>query len=199
MCESPRPDVDEWVRRYYQTVFRRLRRATRSMHDAEDVTQTAFERVLRHIRSGGSVDDPLGYLLKTAYRVLREQRGALARWEQYLRSGRSRGGYSPSPEQAASDGEQAGVLMGAFRTLPEKYRHALIFIVFEDMSYDEAAAELGVPRNTAAIWRYRGLVQLREKFGDTSPPPGRSAGGGRKPPVRSGPSGGAGIATGPGR
>jgi RNA polymerase sigma-70 factor (ECF subfamily) len=71
-------------------------------------------------------------------------------------------GLTPLGELMAS--ERGHAVRNALSQLPEKYRVPLVLAYFNEMSYDEIAATLGVGRNHVATLLFRGKQQLREKL-----------------------------------
>jgi RNA polymerase sigma-70 factor, ECF subfamily len=61
----------------------------------------------------------------------------------------------------------------AIARLPSSQRQALLLVDLEDMSYAEAAAELGVPFGTLRSRLGRARTSLRELFGRDAPTPAR--------------------------
>jgi RNA polymerase sigma-70 factor (ECF subfamily) len=53
----------------------------------------------------------------------------------------------------------------ALSQLPEKYRVPLVLAYYNEMSYDQIAAVLGLGRNHVATLIFRGKQRLREKLG----------------------------------
>jgi RNA polymerase sigma-70 factor (ECF subfamily) len=73
------------------------------------------------------------------------------------------GGRTPLGELIAS--ERGHVVRNALSQLPEKYRVPLVLAYYNEMSYDEIGAALGLGRNHVATLIFRGKQQLREKLG----------------------------------
>ena len=72
------------------------------------------------------------------------------------------GGLTPLGELIAA--ERGHDVRNALSQLPEKYRVPLVLAYFNEMSYDEIAAMLGLGRNHVATLIFRGKQQLREKL-----------------------------------
>jgi RNA polymerase sigma-70 factor (ECF subfamily) len=120
---------------------------------AEDVVHQVFERVLRgDIEIEGSA---VSYL----YRAVRN--GSLNQIRDRSREVDLNDSWLESPAGM----EQTGLeLQSALGELPEEQREIIILHVWGQLSFDEAAAALGISPNTAAS-RYRyGLSKLREQF-----------------------------------
>jgi RNA polymerase sigma-70 factor (ECF subfamily) len=72
------------------------------------------------------------------------------------------GGPTPLGELIAA--ERGHDVRHALSELPEKYRVPLVLTYYNEMSYDEIAAILGLGRNHVATLIFRGKQQLREKL-----------------------------------
>ncbi len=72
------------------------------------------------------------------------------------------GGPSPLGEMIAA--ERGHDVRNALSQLPEKYRVPLVLAYYNEMSYDEIAATLGLGRNHVATLIFRGKQQLRQKL-----------------------------------
>ncbi len=69
-----------------------------------------------------------------------------------------------SPEHIVIREDEKKSLQKALMKLPENYRDVLIFKYYMDLSYDEIAKIMGIPRNTVASMIFRGKEELRKIF-----------------------------------
>jgi RNA polymerase sigma-70 factor (ECF subfamily) len=122
---------------------------------AEDVLHQVFVRLLR-----GDIEitgPPVAYL----YRAIRN--AALNTLRRHSREVEldSNAGWLESPPGM----EEMGVaLQSVLRNLPEEQREIIVLRVWGQMSFEEAAAVVGISPSTAAS-RYRyGLMKLRERL-----------------------------------
>ena len=69
-----------------------------------------------------------------------------------------------SPLNELMAAERGHDVRHALSQLPEKYRVPLVLAYYNEMSYDEIAATLGLGRNHVATLIFRGKQQLREKL-----------------------------------
>src|SRR3712207_6383924 len=133
--------ADEAFERFFGANRDRLHAAlwliTRDAHEAEEVAQDAFVRVLERWDRVRHLDDPDGYLFRTAMNVyrkrLRRARVALRRTAR------------PSPERdriAAIDERDA--VVRALATLTSRQRAAIVLTDLLEMTSEEAARALGV-------------------------------------------------------
>jgi len=124
-----------------------------SFASAEDALHQVFERMLRgDLEIEGS---PVPYL----YRAVRNV--ALNQIRNRSREVKLEDSWLDSP----SGMEQTGIeLQSALQELPEEQREVIVLHMWGGLSFEEAAAALGISPNTAAS-RYRyGLSKLREQF-----------------------------------
>jgi RNA polymerase sigma-70 factor (ECF subfamily) len=122
---------------------------------SEDVLQQVFLKLLGSpIAINGQ---PLHYL----YRAVRNTALNYRRGQSRQAALVSNGHWLESPAGL----EEIGLaLQSALRELPDEQREIIVLRVWGQMTFDEAAAALGIPANTAAS-RYRyGLAKLKERL-----------------------------------
>ena len=147
----------------------RLRRFARSLsrnqHDADDLTQLAIERALRHreqFRGGANLASWMFGIMKNAWIDDRRARG--------------RRGEVPLP---GDTGEHPAVAPGDTNTdlwavsnamdkLPEEQRLAVALVLVEGLSYKEAAVVLEVPVGTLTSRLARARAALAAQLGDAT-------------------------------
>jgi RNA polymerase sigma-70 factor (ECF subfamily) len=155
----------------------RLYRAALAMcgnpHDAEDLVQETYARVLarpRFLRH----DDDLGYLLRvlrnTFVNRLRSQQRRPAPLElDDERDGLPRATDPRHPEAALEVNE----LLGAIAALPDDQRDAVVAIDVVGLSYREAARALRTKEATITTRLHRGRARLSQAVRGTAPAPTR--------------------------
>jgi RNA polymerase sigma-70 factor (ECF subfamily) len=144
--------------RYARDLLAFLQAVLCSRHDAEDVLQTVFVRIVRQRRRLAEARCLDAYV----YRIARNEAARFFR-----RRGRKRKeetGAEPWLETAeagdASD-ELAEQLQAALARLPAAQREVVILKIYRDKTFQEIAALLALSQNTAAS-RYRyALEKLR--------------------------------------
>jgi RNA polymerase sigma factor (sigma-70 family) len=134
-------------------------RALTGAHDqAEDLVQEAFASVLAAIAGGaGPVDSFRAYLLATVrhghYRTARRARMTVPSDDLELFDQAVLGAADPAEHAVrALDSE---LIVGAFRSLPERWQRVLWSTAIEQSRPRELGAELGITANTAAALAYR--------------------------------------------
>ena len=155
--------ADEAFDRFFVVNRDRLHAAlwliTRDAHEAEEVAQDAFVRVFERWDRVRRLEDPDGYLFRTAMNVYRNR---------VRRAGVAlRRLVKPSPERdriAAVDDRDA--VVRALWTLTPRQRAAIVLTDLLEMTSEEAARALGVRAPTVRVLAARARAALRETLGD---------------------------------
>jgi RNA polymerase sigma-70 factor (ECF subfamily) len=121
--------------------------------DAEDLVQDVFMAAMRQLRG-----------LRTAA-AFRGWLGAIARNRaiDYHRESRDRVPLEDVPP-AKEVNEDAFLVMGAIRSLPEAYRETLLMRLVEGMTGPEIAERTGLTPESVRVNLCRGMKMLREKL-----------------------------------
>jgi RNA polymerase sigma-70 factor (ECF subfamily) len=151
----------DWFQRHGPKLLLCARQWTRSLADAEDVVQEAFVRFWRNQRGLGG--EPQGLLFTSVRRAAID----LAR-RNSRRSAReelSAGGLEstePVFETPLEGDDRREAIEAALRGLPGEQREVLVLKIWGEFTFEQIAAQLSIPPNTAAS-RYRyALAALRE-------------------------------------
>lgn len=156
------------VERYQHVVFRTVLAVIGRRDEADDVVQEAFLRAYRSLDGFRGDASLKTWLLSIAWRqALSHRRSLAARWRRFS----SGGGELPDVASPAAprdaqlaDEEFRRIVAGLVKTLPAKYREALMLASTGDYSFDEMSQALGVPAGTLK-WRVsEARRQLREKL-----------------------------------
>jgi RNA polymerase sigma factor (sigma-70 family) len=132
---------------------------TGSRHEAEEIAQEAYVRVLERWDHVQRLDDPTGYLFVTALNVFRKR---LRRAGIALRRSI---GIAPS-QDAFGATEDRAVVLGALAQLPLDQRAALVVTALLGYSSEEAGRMLGVQPSTIRARATRARTALRELIGE---------------------------------
>ena len=121
--------------------------------DAEDLVQDVFMSAMRQLRGLRTVSAFRGWL------------GAIARNRaiDYHRESRERVPLEDAPP-AAESSQDAFLVMGVIRALPEAYRETLIMRLVEGMTGPEIAERTGLTPESVRVNLCRGMKMLREKL-----------------------------------
>jgi RNA polymerase sigma-70 factor, ECF subfamily len=172
---------EAFVRRYQDMVFATAVRLLGSRVEAEDVAQTVFLRAFQRFEQIGASPAAAGWL-KTVTRnaCLNHLSRYRTRWRLFSELTRT-GDDSPRTADevafVAADSPAADVeladrrehLTRALERLPDHQRVPLVLFHFEEMSYQEIAAALGVSVGKVKTDIHRGREALRTLLSDHAP------------------------------
>ena len=131
-----------------RTLFRRLWLVTGNRAEAEELMQDAFLKVWERWDRVGAMEDPVGYLYRTAMNLFRKRyrRAALAV--------RRTVGLAPSVDDF-SDADDRQDVHDVLATIPPRQRAALVLTEMLGFSSKEAGQALGVTDSTVrSLTRY---------------------------------------------
>lgn len=162
--EHERDSWQHWIEAHGPRLLLCARQWTRSLADAEDVLQEAFVRYWRHQRH--LPGDP-GALLVTSIRraaidlARREDR----RTAREQRADEARAEPEDLFQSLPGEGdERRREIEAALQRLPAEQREVLVLKIWQELTFEQIAGELGIPPNTAAS-RYRyALIALRKQL-----------------------------------
>lgn len=151
------PVVDFEV--FFQATHRRLFTAmclvTGDRYEAEEIAQEAFLRVLERWDRVAGLDDPEGYVYRTAMNVFRNRfrRAALA----------VRRSLSLAPEHADDLGavETRDEIIRLLRSLPPRERAAVVMTSLLDLPAEDAGRALGMKASTVRALAARGRGHMK--------------------------------------
>lgn len=128
---------------------------TRDAHEAEDIGQEAFVRVLERWDKVGAMVDPAGYLYRVAMNVFRSRyrKARVATRRLFWRG-------SNDEITQVDDRDAVSRLLG---TLTPRQRAALVLTTVLDYSSDEAGQILGIPSSSVRVLTTRARATLRNQ------------------------------------
>jgi RNA polymerase sigma-70 factor (ECF subfamily) len=157
------------VERHQKTVFRATYAALGSREEAEDATQDAFLAAYRKLHMFRGEASFKTWLLAIAWRHALDRRGSVARRLRMFFSPDAAGWPEaphpgPSQEQALAQSELRARVRDVVKTLPAKYRDALLLASSGEHTFEEMGEILGVPTGTVK-WRVaEAKRQLKQKL-----------------------------------
>lgn len=139
-------------------LFAALWLLTRNRHEAEEILQDSFLKLWERWDQVSGLEDPTGYLYRTAMNGFRSRsrKAAVA-----LR--RVTGSLPPDDDIARV--EQREVIVRALGTLTPRQRAAVVLIDILDYASSDAAELLGITPSTIRVLLSRGRAQLRTAIG----------------------------------
>lgn len=143
------------VKKYIDTVFRIALNQTRSVPDAEDITQNVFLALLRQKRDFDSDEHVKAWLIRVT--VNESKKWHRSPWRK----------HTPLEEYAASlpdFTERDREILDAVVALPRKYRLPIYLYYYEEYSTAEIAEILKIPKGTVCTYLSRGRELLKMEF-----------------------------------
>jgi len=171
LCRRGDPEAfDQLIERYASRLYGLALHAGSSHHEAEDLVQEIFLRVVKAVRRYREEGRFESWLFRIAMNCIRDrQRKKRAepsaqpigqeedrpdRWTDLPDT-------RPGPGQKAESRESAARLGAALSQLPEWEREAIVLRHFSQLSFAEMAKMLDCPINTALSRVHRGLRRLK--------------------------------------
>lgn len=136
-------------------LFRALCVITGSRHEAEDLAQEAFLKVWERWDRVGSMEDPAGYLHRTAMNTFRN------RYWRTLTTLRRSVGFSP-PRDVYEVVEDRQVVSRALATLSPRQRAALILTEAFGYTAEDAGRMLGIKGSTVRALNFQARSALKQ-------------------------------------
>jgi RNA polymerase sigma-70 factor (ECF subfamily) len=136
-------------------LFGALSVMTGSRHEAEEIMQDAFLRLWERWERVSAMDEPVGFLYRTAMNLYRKRlrRAAVA-----LRKATN---LLP-PDDALAAVEARDQATRLLRTLTPREREALVLTAYLGYSTDEAGGLLGIKASTVRVLTTRARASLRQ-------------------------------------
>ena len=128
---------------------------TRNTHEAEEIAQDAYLKLWERWSRVGSMEDPAGYLHRTAWNLWRSRgRRAAVALRKVI--------HAIPADEATADVESRDVVVRALASLTPRQRAALVLVDLLDMTSEEAATALGVRPSTVRVLAARARASLKE-------------------------------------
>jgi RNA polymerase sigma-70 factor, ECF subfamily len=145
--------------REHADLYSALALMTRDRHDAEELMQDAFLRLLERWQRVSGLDDPTGYLYRTAMNLFRSRRRRAA--VAIRRLGRPR-----EDRDRLLDVEEREAAVRALAPLTRRQRAAVVLVDALGLTSEEAGEALGVKASTVRVLLARGRAVLRKERTD---------------------------------
>ena len=153
---SSTTSFDEFFRAHHDALFAAMCLATGSRQEADDITQEAFVRLLERWDRVDTIDDPKGYLFRTAMNVFRQRLRRAAVASRVHLSGRPR-------DDAFATIDDRDAVVRALKDLTPRQRAAVVMTTILDLSSDEAGQMLGISGSTVRVLALRAREAVREQ------------------------------------
>jgi len=163
--------------KYYERVYCFARKSV-DAPTAEDIAQEVFVRLLdlqdleRRVIESSYLIKIADNLIKRRYRRRQQFEKVAAEEREKLARAAERPGDKP-----VHDAERRPELAESLRLLTTREQDAVRLIILRGLSYDEAAASLGVNTSSVNNWKFRGLQRLKQHASARTETAGREADG----------------------
>ncbi len=158
--------VERAAREHSRLVYRVAWAILRNHHDAEDVTQEVFLRVLKLRRELEGVRDPKTWLARIAFRVALDRRPRTVQVslddEVVAPDAASLRAAGAGADELAASSQVQALLGRAISALPPDLRSAVQLSTLEELNSAEVSALLGIPQGTVRTRLMRARALLRE-------------------------------------
>ena len=144
---------------YADAILRLSYTNLKSTHDAQDICQTVFVKLLTEPREFDTADHERAYILRMAANACKDL--LKSPWRKRT-CGLEACGEVPAPE--AADGS----MLAAVEALPVHYRAVIYLYYYEGYQAAEIGKILGIPTATVHTRLARGRAKLRELLGGTA-------------------------------
>jgi RNA polymerase sigma-70 factor, ECF subfamily len=157
----PQPrSFEEFFDSEHRGLYGALRLLCRDAHEAEELMQDAFLKLLERWDRVSVLDDPSGYLYRTAMNLFRSRRRRVRlAIRRAIRS-------DPAPDQLAAV-EDREALLRALEALTPAQRAAVVLMDALAFTSDEAGEALGIKSSTVRVLAARGRATLKKTWGES--------------------------------
>ncbi len=150
---------EEFFERERAGLYGALCLVTRNRHEAEELAQDAFVRVLERWERVSGMDDPRGYLYRTAMNAFR------SRYRRTLLAAKRTVGVT-RPDDAMARVDALDATVRALATLSPRQRAAVVLTDLLGYPSEEAAQMLGIRASTVRMHASRAHAALKETMRD---------------------------------
>jgi RNA polymerase sigma-70 factor (ECF subfamily) len=154
--------IEEAVRRYSNMLYRLAFAKTANRHDAQDIMQEVFLKLMRYEQSGKTFNEEehrKAWLIRVAVNLALNTRRSNAKAAGELDESSLTDSES---EDEISRMETKSVVLSAVQSLDEKYRVIVHLFYYEDLPITKIAKITGLPVNTVKSQLLRARNKLKE-------------------------------------
>lgn len=164
-------ELEECIRLYGKDVYSFCRQLTNSKLEADELYQDTFLKTVEMLERIQSEDNPKSYLLSVAVRLWKNKKRKYA-WRNRIASVETLTeekqdcirGETCSPEEQIIEKEQAVILRKRIDELGDRYSIPIYLYYMEELSVQEIAKALKLPKGTVKSRLFRARELLRKKL-----------------------------------
>jgi RNA polymerase sigma-70 factor, ECF subfamily len=154
------PSFEEFYEASLRRLLTALRLVTGDRHEAEEIAQEAFVRVLERWDRVGKLEDPTGYLFTVSMNVFRSRfRRASLRLRRALL-------LAPASTDDLAAVESRDEVVRLLATLPPQQRAAVLLTAILDYSSEEAGRMLGLRAASVRSLTTRARARMKQEVVD---------------------------------
>ena len=146
-------NIDEIVNRYADMVYRIAVTQMKNTHDAQDIFQEVFLRLVKNLDTIESEEHLKAWLIRVTINC--SKTNLTSAWRRHTQS------IEEQTEEIAFETEEQSDLYEYLQKLPKKYRRVLYLFYYEDMSIKEICQITGQKEPTVKSQLSRARVMLR--------------------------------------
>ena len=148
-------DFNRIVNSYSDMLLRICMHYTKNLHDAQDMVQSAFLRLLENEIVFDSKEHEKAWLIRVCINLCKDN--LKSSWNKKVDS-TDELEIKDSPYEI----EDESYILSHIRTLPAKQKAAIYLFYYEEMSVKEIAKAMGATQNTVLSWLRRGRKALEK-------------------------------------
>lgn len=146
-------NIDEIVNRYADMVYRIAVTQMKNTHDAQDIFQEVFLRLVKNLDTIESEEHLKAWLIRVTINC--SKTNLTSAWRRHTQS------IEEQTEEIAFETEEQSDLYEYLQKLPKKYRRVLYLFYYEDMSIKEICQITGQKEPTVKSQLSRARAMLR--------------------------------------
>jgi RNA polymerase sigma-70 factor (ECF subfamily) len=159
-----RPSIDMSFEEFFEVTYRRVFTAlclvTGDRHEAEEITQDAFLKVFERWDRVEGLEDPEGYLFRTAMNVFR------SRYRRAALAARRTLALAPTAIDGLAAVEARHEVIRLLRGLAPRERAAIVLTAILDLPAEEAGRMLGIEASTVRALAARARSHIKDDAED---------------------------------
>src|SRR5262245_42583425 len=161
LVAEQRREFEDFFLEEHDRLYRALCLVTGSRDEAAEVLQDAFLRLWERWERIGDVEDPRGYLYRTAMNAFRSRYRSPVRWLRHAVA-------LQGPAGAFAPSEGRDLVIRALRQLIPQQRAAIVLTGLLGYTSEEAGRMLGMKASTVRALSTRAREAMRAKAGEPS-------------------------------
>lgn len=152
-------DIDEIVDRYADMVYRIALTQMKNVHDAQDIFQEVFLRLVKNIDSIQNEEHLKSWLIRVTLNC--SKTNLMSAWRKHTQP------LEEEQNQIVFETKEQSDLYEYIQKLPKKYRTVLYLFYYEELSIKEICGITGQKETTVKSQLSRGRAMLKEQLEKT--------------------------------